>query len=341
MHRKNFIQSIVPLGAMLTSFSEADQAYKAFENPIKSPPCLKTGDIIGICCISGYIAAAEIEPAVNRIQSWGYTVKIGNTIGKKDFTFGGTDAERLADFQAMLDEPEIKAILFARGGYGAVRIIDQVDFKKFQQYPKWIIGFSDVTVVHSHIQRNFGVATIHSKMCNSFPQDWEKAEEIQQEAIESIRRCLTGELMHYSCESNLKNKPGKSTGILTGGNLRTLENLSGTKSDVITRNKILFLEDTEEYLYNIDRMLWNLKRTGKLEGLNGLIIGGFNIKPDDPGEEFGRSLEDLVLEKLKGLDFPVCFDFPVGHQRNNFALKCGTPHQLNVDSNGCTLTEMT
>jgi muramoyltetrapeptide carboxypeptidase len=278
---------------------------------------------------------------VDKLQQWGYNVKIGDAIGKKDFSRGGTDADRLADLQQMLDDKDIKAIMSARGGYGAIRIIDQLKFDKYVQNPKWIIGFSDITVLHSHINRNFNIATIHSKMCNSFPPDWNLAEQIQKDTIESINECLSGiKKMEYNFQPNSKNKPGSAKGQLVGGNLKTLESLSGSKSDLVTKNKILFVEDTGEYLYGIDRMFWNLKRSGKLAELKGLIIGGFKIKVDDPGEEFGKPLEEIVLEKVTEYDYPVCFDFPVGHQKNNYALKCGITHNLQVSDRSALLKEV-
>ena len=198
------------------------------------------------------------------MENWGFKIRIGDTVGKKDFTFGGTDEERAKDFQQMLDDDSIKAIMCARGGYGAVRIIDKFDFRKFATNPKWIIGFSDITVIHSHLNRNFGIASIHSKMCNSFPDDWSKAEPVQIETILSIKQALNGEQMKYTVSPNANNKTGIAEGVLVGGNLKTMESFAGSKSDILTDGKILFVEDTGEYLYSIDRMFWNLKRTGKL-----------------------------------------------------------------------------
>lgn len=303
------------------------------------PPYLKKGDLIGITSPAGYITHPEILPAVRLIESWGYRVRMGKTIGRRDATFGGTDAERLADMQQMLDDREIKAIMCARGGYGSVRIVDQLKWNQFRERPKWMIGFSDITVLHSHIQRNLGIASIHSKMCNSFPETWEKADSVQKETIDSIRKALSGEEMLYSIAANPGNRQGTVTGILAGGNLKTLETLAGSDSDIHTANKILFVEDTGEYLYSIDRMFWNLLRSNKLRDLAGLIIGGFKIKQDDPGEEFGKNLQQIVMEKVKNYKYPVCFDFPVGHQRDNFALKCGVPHKLIVQTGACTLTD--
>jgi muramoyltetrapeptide carboxypeptidase len=240
----------------------------------------------------------------------------------------------------MLNDPEIKAIMCARGGYGAVRIIDKLKWDKFRIKPKWIIGFSDITVFHSHLTQNLKIGSIHSKMCNSFPEDWSKAEPIQIETIESIKFALSGEKMSYKFQSNNFNKPGSADGILTGGNLKMLETLAGTASDIQTAGKILFVEDTGEYLYNIDRMFWNLKRTGKLDQLAGLIIGGFRIKTtEDPAEEFGKNLTEIVLEKVKAYSYPVCFDFPVGHIKNNYALKCAIQHRLLVSADSVSLSE--
>jgi muramoyltetrapeptide carboxypeptidase len=282
----------------------------------------------------------EIQSAMQQMESWGFKVRIGDTVGKKDFTFGGTDEERAKDFQQMLDDNSIKAIMCARGGYGAIRIIDKLEFTKFAAHPKWIIGFSDITVIHSHLNRNFNIASIHSKMCNSFPDDWSKVEQTQIDSIISIKQSLVGEKMKYHAAPNPNNKPGTAEGQLVGGNLKTIESLSGSKSDIKTTGKILFVEDTGEYLYSIDRMFWNLKRIGKLSGLKGLIIGGFKAKPDDPGEDFGKTLYDIVLEKIKEYKYPVCFDFPVGHQKENYALKCSIHHRLEVKNEEVALKEI-
>jgi muramoyltetrapeptide carboxypeptidase len=306
---------------------------------LKVPPYLRAGDNIGITSPAGFISADDCKDAINTMQSWDFKIKTGDSIGKKDFTFGGTDEERLADLQKMLDDEHLQAIMCARGGYGLVRIIDKLDFKKFVQHPKWLIGFSDATVLHSHISRNYGIATIHSKMCNSFV-DPAIAEPVQNESIDSIRKCLVGEKMSYDIAPNSNNKKGTAAGMLTGGNLKTLETLAGTASDINTKNKILFVEDTGEYLYSIDRMFWNLKRTGKLKNLAGLIIGGFKVKPDDEGEAFGKTLEEIVLEKVSEYNYPVCFDFPVGHQKNNFALKCGVTHELDTKNARVSLKEI-
>jgi muramoyltetrapeptide carboxypeptidase len=340
MDRKLFLSSLAAAAATLPISSARAQAINAAEPELIIPPYLKVGDCIGIICPAGDIQLADIQPAVTVIESWGFKVVVGATVGKKDFTFGGTDQERIADFQRMLDDPSIQAILCARGGYGSVRIIDQLDFTQFTGNPKWIVGFSDVTVFHDHLSRNCHVASLHSKMCNSFPEDFSQAEPGQADSILSIRRALTGESMTYIATPDPNNRLGQGQGPLIGGNLKTIESLSATRSDILTAGKILFLEDTGEYLYSIDRMFWNLKRTGKLDSLQGLILGGFKAKPDDPGEEFGQTLYQIVLDKVKSYNYPVCFNFPVGHQKENYALKCGIVHRLEVKPDSCILAEI-
>jgi muramoyltetrapeptide carboxypeptidase len=345
MERKKFVTGLLAsAGAMLTSSAQPHTPGNIpdlmYAPPFRIPPYLKPGDTIGITSPAGYITLEDIQPALRQLEQWGYKTRIGTTIGKKDFTFGGTDDERTADFQQLLDDKTVNAILCARGGYGMGRIIDRLNFKKFMTAPKWIIGFSDITVIHSHLSRNYQVASLHSKMCNSFPKDPALAEPIQTATILSIQKALAGEPMRYEAPFNLANRTGSAKALLKGGNLKMLESLAGTPSDIQTQKTILFVEDTGEYLYSIDRMFWNLKRSGKLQWLAGLIIGGFKIKPDEPGEEFGRSLMDIVREVTKEYRYPIAFDFPTGHQKNNMALKCGVLHRLSVTEKGTTLESL-
>ena len=340
MQRKKFISSAFIAMGSLKAMSEGFSTTSIHEtSKNKIPPYLKEGDTIAICSPAGFITLADCTVAIKMMEAWGFKMKVGSSIGKKDFTFGGTDEERTADFQQKLNDENVKAIMCARGGYGIVRIIDTLDFSNFVKRPKWIIGFSDATVLHSHINKNFGIATIHSKMCNSFV-DPAIAEPIQLETLDSIRKCLMGENMSYNIPINPNNKMGIAKGVLVGGNLKTLESLAASKSDINTKNKILFVEDTGEYLYSIDRMFYNLKRSGKLAQLAGLIVGGFKIKKDDEGEAFGKTLEQIVLEKVSEYNYPVGFDFPVGHQKNNFALKCGVTHLLSLSKERCNLEEV-
>jgi len=339
MKRKTFLSAVFTSAAAMKAIALEDPEEEAAKHKIIIPPYLLPGDTIGITSPAGYINIEDIQPAVLRLQAWGFKTMIGASIGQRDFTFGGTDETRAADLQALINNPEIKAILCARGGYGLVRIIDQINCNPLKKHPKWIIGFSDVTVLHNHLHQQVGIASIHSKMCNSFPDKWEEADALQQQTIQSIGDCLSGKEMWYEAPHNSANKTGKSKGILVGGNLRTIESLAGSKSDLETTRKILFVEDTGEYLYSIDRMFWNLKRSGKLSKLSGLIVGGFKIKKDDADEAFGKTLEEIVLEKVKEYNYPVCFDFPVGHQRNNMALKCGVTHELTVTAEKTILKE--
>lgn len=340
MNRKDFLQSLglAGIGAALP-LKKAGAAGAEDKDGIRIPPNLPAGALIGITAPAGYMTAAEMAPAVQLMESWGFRIRMGSTIGKRDFTRGGTDEERLQDLQAMLDDKEIHAIMCARGGYGSIRIVDRLDWSRFKKHPKWLIGFSDITVLHNHIHTHCRVASIHSKMTNSFPDDWSKAEPIQVLTINSIRDALSGACMCYDAIPHPQNRPGEASGVLVGGNLKTIESLSGTASDIDTDGKILFLEDTGEYLYSIDRMFWNLKRSGKLRRLAGLVVGGFGIKKDDEGDEFGRTLQEIVLEKLVDYRYPVCFDFPVGHQRANYAVKCGMRHTLYVSAEKVALKE--
>lgn len=342
MNRKNFLQAAAVLAAAAGIPSTGRASGGTTDTkPVRIPPYLKKGDLIGITSPAGYIKTEDIQSALAGLKEWGYETRVGETVGKRDYSFGGTDEERLADFQRMLDDPSVKAILCARGGYGAVRIIDRLNWKAFRRHPKWIIGFSDITVLHSHLNRVLDVASIHSKMCGGFPEDWSTAEPVQIDTILSLKKAIEGEQMKYEFAAAEGNKPGIAEGVLVGGNLRTLETLTGSASDIHTRGKILFVEDVGEYLYSIDRMFWNLERSGKLTGLKGLVVGGFRVKPpSDPEEEFGRTIQQIVLEKTGKYKFPVCFDFPVGHQKNNFALKCGVRHRLEVKDGLCSLTEI-
>jgi muramoyltetrapeptide carboxypeptidase len=339
MDRKKFITTFAPLGIALTSVVSTRNIIQE-EPKILIPPYLKKGDIIGITCPAGFITIEDIQSAKLKMEEWGFIVKIGNTVGTQNATFAATDEERLKDFQAMLDDVTVKAIMCGRGGYGCNRIIDDIDFTNFQKKPKWIIGFSDITLLHTHINCLYNIASIHSKMCNSFLKDWSKAEPLQLDSIKSIQDSLSGKKMSYTAIVNEKNKIGKSEGILVGGNLSIIYSAMKTKSELNTNGTILFLEEVGEYLYSMDRMLWNLRRTGSLKNLKGLIIGGFKHKPAEKiEEEFGETIYDIVQKVTKGYNYPICFDFPVGHQKANFALKCGVKHKLMVNKDAVTLVE--
>lgn len=293
---------------------------------------LKEGSVVGITCPSGYVAAERVNYAIKILQSWGFQVKCGKTIGTEHNYFSGTDAERLADMQAMLDDADVAAILMGRGGYGMSRIIDGLDFDAFRQKPKWVCGFSDITVLHNHIQARFDIPTLHSPMCGHF-----KPETEQQDFLLSLLRALKGEPQHYVALPSAYNRHGMTTGILTGGNLSLLVHLTGSVSEVDTTDKILFIEDLGEHLYHIDRMLLHLKRAGKLATLKALVVGGFTDLQDTE-RPFGQTIEAIIYDKVKEYDYPVCFNFPTGHQDINYTIALGRLHRLAVDETGGAMT---
>jgi muramoyltetrapeptide carboxypeptidase len=301
---------------------------------IKIPPYLQTGDTIGLVCPAGYMATEKVQTCINTLQEWGYKVKVGKTIGGESQTyFSGTDEERLADFQQMLDDEEVNAVLCGRGGYGTGRIIDQISFKKFKKNPKWIIGYSDITVLHSHIYSNYYISTLHSPMAGAFNE-----EGFKNEYVISLKNVLEGKKISYTIPGNEFNRKGDEEGELVGGNLALLAHLAGTGSDIKTKGRILFIEDVGEQLYNIDRMMHQLKRSGKLEKLNGLIVGIFSDTLDTE-RPFGTTLPELIWNIIKEYDYPVCFDFPVSHSDRNYALKVGVNYRFKVGGSKVLLEE--
>jgi muramoyltetrapeptide carboxypeptidase len=301
---------------------------------IKIPPYLQKGDTIGIVCPAGYMAAEKVQTCINTLQDWGYTVKVGNTVGSNSATyFSGTDDERLADFQQMLDDDEVKAVLCGRGGYGMGRIIDRVDFRKFKKQPKWVIGYSDVTVFHSHLYSNYYISSLHSPMAAAFNDEGYKNEYVQ-----SLRNAIEGKKLKYTIPVHPFNRKGEAIGELVGGNLALLTHLVGTDSDIKTRGRILFIEDIGEQLYNIDRMMHQLKRSGKLSRVAGLIIGGFTDMKDTD-RPFGKTAYAIIYDLVKEYDYPVCFDFPVSHTDRNYALKIGVGYKMKVTKTKVTLEE--
>jgi muramoyltetrapeptide carboxypeptidase len=301
---------------------------------IKIPPYLKKGDTIGITCPAGYMTKQKVETCIETLQQWGFNVMLGKTIGSNsDNYFSGTDKERLTEFQAMLDSEEINAILCGRGGYGVSRIIDQLDFKKFKKHPKWIIGYSDITVLHAHIPATLKIATLHSPMAAAF-NDGERNNEF----IQSLHKALTGKKATYRSAVFSFNKKGNATAELAGGNLSLLVNMIGTPSDINTKNKLLFIEDIGEYIYSIDRMMYQLKRSGKLNQLAGLIVGGFTDMKDTE-RPFGKTVYQAIQDVIKEYDYPVCFNFPAGHSNENYALKVGGTYQLSVTAKRVQLKE--
>jgi len=286
------------------------------------PLYLKKNDSVAIVATARKITLQEIEPAIKLLESWNLKVVVGKTIGLEENQFAGNNAERTSDFQEMLNNPTIKAIWCARGGYGTVRIIDALDFTKFKQHPKWIIGYSDITVLHSHLNI-LGFETIHGIMPLKIDKNTKSAKQ-------SLKKSLYGEELTYTIPSSKRNKNGVASGELVGGNLSILYSLLGSKSAINTDGKILFIEDLDEYLYHIDRMLMNLKRNGYFKNLKGLIIGGMTDMHDNE-IPFGKTAKEIILAVISEYNFPVVFNFIAGHITDNCTLILGRKITLKVD----------
>ena len=297
--------------------------------PMKIPPSLQKGDTIAILSTARKNIDDNLKPAIDLLHSWGLEVIIGKTIGLDNNQLAGTDEERAADFQQQLDNPNIKAIWCVRGGYGTVRMIDLLDFTKFKQSPKWIVGFSDVTVIHSYIN-NLNIATIHGAM----PITVGKA---SVESIESLRKSLFGESLNYEIPFDAANRLGNTKGEIVGGNLSILYSLMGSNAQIDCKGKILFIEDLDEYLYHIDRMMMSLKRCGCFDGLNGLIVGTMT-KMKDNDIPWGKNANQIIEDVTKGYWFPVLYNFPAGHFRDNRALIFGKQVSLELNATTSKLT---
>jgi muramoyltetrapeptide carboxypeptidase len=301
---------------------------------INIPPYLKKGDTIGIVCPSGTLPAKKVTTCISTLEAWGYKVKIGKTVGSQHHYFSATDEERAADMQAMLDDKNVQAVLCGRGGYGMSRIIDALDFKKFKKHPKWVIGFSDITLLHNHFTEVLKTASLHAPMAGAFNNG-----QSNNEWVLSLKHALAGKKANYKAAPHAHNKPGIATGKLVGGNLTLVAHAVGTVSGLQTKNAILFLEDIGEYKYNIDRMMIQLKRSGMLKNLAGLIVGGFTqTKDSDPA--FGATVYEIIEAAVSDYKYPVCYDFPVSHDKENYALKHGANYTLQVTAKKVSLQEM-
>jgi muramoyltetrapeptide carboxypeptidase len=286
------------------------------------PQALQPGDTVYILSTARKITIEEITPAIQAFESWGLKVQIGKTIGKEYRQFAGTDAERKEDFQIALDDKNVRAIICARGGYGTVRMMDDLNYDEFMKHPKWVVGFSDITYLHVHISNSIGIQTLSGAMPFSFAKSTPMA-------IESLKNELFGKRNQYIIAPNELNRKGEAQGILIGGNLSILYSITGTKSGMNTSNKILFLEDLDEYLYHIDRMMMNLKRSSKLHDLAGLVIGGFTDMKDNK-VAFGTTAYEIIAENVAEYNYPVCYGFPAGHVDDNRALVIGGTYKLSV-----------
>lgn len=287
-----------------------------------TPPNLQKGDTVAILATARKNIDDNLKPAIDLLHSWGLKVVIGSTIGLDKDQLAGTDEQRAADFQQQLDNPNIKAIWCIKGGYGTVRMIDLLDFSTFKQNPKWIVGFSDVTVLHNHLN-TMGFKSIHGIM----PITVARA---TPEAIETMRIALFGEKLSYKFDPFLMNRPGKASGELVGGNLSILYSLFGSPSAIDCADKILFLEDLDEYLYHIDRMMMNLKRNGCLESIKGIIVGSMT-KMKDNDIPWGKNALEIIDDVTKKYNIPVLYNFPAGHIQDNRALILGNTVRIDVN----------
>jgi len=299
------------------------------QKPMKIPPSLQKGDTIAILSTARKNIDDNLKPAIDLMHSWGLEVLIGKTIGLDNNQLAGTDEQRAADFQQQIDNPNIKAIWCVRGGYGTVRIIDLLDFTKFKQSPKWIVGFSDVTVVSSYLNK-LNIASIHGAM----PITVARA---TPETLESLRKALFGESLKYEIPFNSANRLGNAKGEIVGGNLSILYSLMGSNAQIDCKGKILFIEDIDEYLYHIDRMMMSLKRCGCFDGLSGLIVGGMT-KMRDNDIPWGKNANQIIEDITKGYSFPILYNFPAGHFSDNRALIFGKQVSLEINKVSSKLT---
>jgi len=297
-----------------------------------TPPPLKPGDCIGIIAPARRVLQQEINPAIRFLTGKGFVVKTSPHLFSEHHQFAGTEEQRANDFIDMIKDKSVKAILCARGGYGSIRLLEHLNFRKLHQNPKWIVGYSDITVFHSLLNGWYGLETIHGPMPFNFPADGSG-----NESLECLLSVLMGESPKYTVNPHPLNKPGKAEGILVGGNLSILYSLSGTDADINPDGKILFIEDLDEYLYHIDRMMMNLKHGGKLKNIAGLIVGGLTEMKDNH-IPYGSTPHEIVSNALKNNNIPICFDFPGGHVEPNYSLIMGRRVHLEVNSNGSTLT---
>ena len=294
------------------------------------PEKLVVGDKIGIISTARKITIEELKPPIKTLESWGLKVVLGANLFQEDDQFSGTVDQRTNDLQIMIDDNSIKAILCARGGYGTVQIIDAINFTNLKKNSKWIVGYSDATVLHSHLN-NLGMASLHATMPINFEGN-------TNESLLSLKNALFGNLNNVECKAHPLNKFGKIEGDVVGGNLSILYSLLGSSSDIDTIGKILFIEDLDEYLYHVDRMMMNLKRNGIFGNLKGLIIGGMSDMNDN-SIPFGKTAEQIILDYTKGYDFPICFGFPAGHLADNRCLILGINSILEICENGVSLSQ--
>ncbi len=302
----------------------------AYSNSWLAPPSLRPGDSILYVAPAGYVDKEKLymSRADSLLKSWGYIPVYPKDLFRKHYIFAGTDTQRLNELQAALDRPDIKAIWCARGGYGSVHIINDLSFKKFKNHPKWLIGFSDITVLHN-LWHKHGFQSVHALM----PISLTHPNTHREAALKSLHKFFKGEPLYYTFPADSLNISGKANGVVVGGNLSLLVSLLGSPFQLNVDDKILFIEDVGEYSYSYDKMLYALKNAGYFDHLKGLIIGGMGLKKDD--DFIGENIRQLILKHVKNKSYPVIFNFPAGHVVDNRVIIFGrkaninaTPHQV-------------
>ncbi|WP_365940508.1 LD-carboxypeptidase [Winogradskyella sp.] len=320
-----FLYFAIGLVVNVNAQNETDNSIEMTSELIQ-PPYLKVGDTVAIVAPSGILKnrEREVQQAVDLLNSWGLHTIVGKHVFSKSDHFAGTDDERCEDLQNAMDDPKISAIWCARGGYGTVRILEKLDYTKFKDNPKWVIGYSDITALHNQVH-NEGFQSLHALMCVSLTKDLSEIEY----SIETFKSALFGNPTDYTLESSNYNRTGEASGPLVGGNLTMLHTMLGSKESIDTSGKILFIEEIGEYKYHIDRMLQSMKRAGYFDNCNGLIVGGMS-KMRKNTTLWGTSVEQLILDALADYDFPIAFGMPAGHEKKNLAMTFGKKVELKV-----------
>lgn len=335
------LRSLVIITFLTISIGQSIQIYaqnkidnsKKMTSEIIQPPYLKKGDTVAIVAPSGILKnrEREVQQAKDLLKNWGLNVVVGDHVFSKANHFAGSDDERCEDLQKVMDDPKISAIWCARGGYGTVRILDKLDYTKFKENPKWVIGYSDITALHNQLHNN-GFQSLHALMCVSLTEDLDEIKT----SVDTFKAALFGKPTDYNLDASSYNKLGKSSGRLIGGNLTMLHTMLGSDESLDTSGKILFIEEIGEYKYHIDRMLQSMKRAGYFENLSGLIVGDMT-KLRKNTTLWGTSIEQLILDALSDYNFPIAFGMPAGHEKDNRALVLGREINLEVSKNGSSI----
>ncbi|MFT5847135.1 MAG: muramoyltetrapeptide carboxypeptidase [Psychroserpens sp.] len=333
MSKIRYLLVLIYVSFFFGNVTAQDQPIQQKEIALIQPPYLIAGDTVAIVAPSGILKnrTDEVSQAVALLKSWGLHAVVGKNVFSKDDHFAGTDLQRCEDFQSALDDPKISAIWCARGGYGTVRILDKLDYAKFKDNPKWLIGYSDITALHNQFH-NEGFQSIHALMCVSLPEDISEIKE----TVDTFKSTLFGKSVDYTLDGSSYNRIGKASGPLVGGNLTILHTMLGSRESIDTSGKILFIEEIGEYKYHIDRMLQSLKRAGYFDNCVGVLVGGMS-KMRKNTTPWGTSVEQLILDALSDYDFPIAFGMPAGHEKDNRAMIFGKTIELKVTKDQTTV----